>query len=61
MVSGVPTFSIDGKGQTARCRDWFVLHVKPRTEKKVVTYLQRYRCFAHLPVYVKVTKIQRRR
>ena len=61
MYSGVPTFSIDGKGPTAARRGWFVLHVKPRTEKKVVTYLKRYRCFAHLPIYVKVTKIQRRK
>ncbi len=61
MVSSVPTFSIDGKGSTAARRGWFVLHVKPRTEKKVVTYLKRYRCFAHLPIYVKVSKIQRRK
>jgi transcription antitermination factor NusG len=61
MASGVPTFPIDGKEPTATCRSWFVLHVKPRTEKKVVTYLKRYRCFAHLPVYVKVTKVQRRK
>ena len=61
MASGVPIFSIEDKGQTATRRSWFVLHVKPRTEKKVVTYLKRYRCFAHLPVYVKVTKVQRRK
>ena len=42
-------------------RDWFVLHVKPRTEKKVMTYLERYGYFRHLPVYVKVTKVQRRK
>ena len=61
MASGVPTFPIDGKEPTATRRSWFVLHVKPRTEKKVVTYLKRYRCFAHLPVYVKITKVQRRK
>ena len=61
MDSGVPTFSIDDKGPTAARRGWFVLHVKPRTEKKVVTYLKRYRCFAHLPSYVKITKVQRRK
>ena len=42
-------------------RDWFVLHVKPRTEKKVMQYLSRSRGFRHLPVYVKVTKVQRRK
>ena len=38
---------------TANPRDWYVLHVKPRTEKKVM--------FRHLPVYIKVTKVQRRK
>ena len=38
-----------------------MLHVKPRTEKKVMQYLQRYDCFRHLPVYIKVTKVQRRK
>lgn len=42
-------------------RDWFVLHVKPRTEKKVARYLASYRFFCHLPLYVKVTKVQRRK
>ena len=42
-------------------RDWFVLHVKPRTEKKVARYLHEYGYFCHLPLYVKVTKIQRRK
>ena len=42
-------------------RDWYVLHVKPRTEKKAVVYLKKYRFFSHLPVYVKVTKVQRRK
>ena len=42
-------------------RDWFVLHVKPRTEKKVMQYLSLSRGFRHLPVYVKVTKVQRRK
>ena len=40
---------------------WYVLHVKPRTEKKVMLYLGRYRCFRYLPVVVKVTKVQRRK
>ena len=42
-------------------RDWFGLHVKPRTEKKVAKYLVCYRFFCHLPLYVKVTKVQRRK
>ena len=42
-------------------RPWFVLHVKPRTEKKVMTYLERYNCFRHLPVWIKITKVQRRK
>lgn len=46
---------------TALKRDWYVLHVKPRTEKKVAKYLAEYRYFCHLPVYTKVTKVQRRK
>lgn len=42
-------------------RDWYVLHVKPRTEKKVAQYLDLYRFFCHLPLYAKVTKVQRRK
>ena len=42
-------------------RSLFVLHVKPRTEKKVMQYLERYGYYRHLPVYVKVTKVQRRK
>jgi len=42
-------------------RDWYVLHVKPRTEKKVVRFLEEYGYFRHLPVYVKITKVQRRK
>ena len=42
-------------------RTWYVLHVNPRTEKKVMIYLARYRCFRHLPILVKVTKVQRRK
>ena len=39
----------------------YVLHVKPRTEKKVMAYLERYRLIRYLPLYVKVTKVQRRK
>ena len=40
-------------------RIWYVLHVKPRTEKKVAWYLGRYKCFHHLPVRIVVHKVQR--
>lgn len=42
-------------------RDWYVLHVKPRTEKKVARIMAAYRYFCHLPLYVKITKVQRRK
>ena len=42
-------------------RMWYVLHVKPRAEKKVAQYLSIYRYFCHLPLYVRVTKVQRRK
>ena len=45
----------------AHLRQWFVLHVKPRTEKKAVVFLRIYKCFHHLPVYLKITKVQRRK
>ena len=38
-------------------RSWYVLHVKPRTEKRVMLYLERYRCFRYLPLLVKITKV----
>lgn len=42
-------------------RIWYVLHVKPRTEKKVFGYLAGMRVFRYLPLLKKVTKVQRRR
>ncbi len=42
-------------------RTWYVLHVKPRTEKKVNGFLAAIRVFHHLPLLRKVTKVQRRR
>ena len=42
-------------------RIWDVLHVKPRTEKKVVWHLGLCRSFRHLPVKVVVRKVQRRK
>lgn len=37
------------------------MHVKPRTEKKVARYLHEYGYFCHLPLYLKITKVQRRK
>ncbi len=42
-------------------RDWFVLHVKPRTEKKVIDYIRRFGYFGYLPLYTKVYRVQRRK
>ena len=56
-----PEIWASGDDAAARRRVWFVLHVKPRTEKKVVLFLRNYRCFYHLPVYIKITKVQRRK
>ena len=42
-------------------RDLYVLHVKPRTEKKTLAYLEKYGFYRYLPLYVKVTKVQRRK
>ena len=42
-------------------RTWYVLHVKPRTEKKVFDFLAGMRVFRYLPLLKKVTKVQRRR
>ena len=49
------------EGEKPAGRSWYVLHVKPRTEKKVMLYLARYRCFRYLPLFVKITKVQRRK
>ena len=38
-----------------------MLHVKPRAEKKVAGYLDSYGYFRHLPLYVKITRVQRRK
>ena len=61
MFPDLPISWSDGGERAANRRAWFVLHVKPRTEKKVVLFLRKYSCFYHLPLYVKVTKVQRRK
>ena len=50
-----------GGEEAAKRRAWFVLHVKPRTEKKAATFLRKFGCFCHLPLYLKITKEQRRK
>ena len=47
--------------KTWRVRTWYVLHVKPRTEKKVFDFLRVLGTFRYLPLYKKVTKVQRRK
>ena len=47
--------------KAAGLRRWLVLHVKPRTEKKVMRRLSGCRGFHYLPTYVKVTRVQRRK
>ena len=42
-------------------RTWFVLHVKPRTEKKVEAALVRNGLWHHLPLYRKERRVQRRK
>ena len=60
-MNELPSIWSGGDELAAKRRAWFVLHVKPRTEKKVVLFLRKYACFCHLPVYLKVTKVQRRK
>ena len=52
---------MDGEGGDLRRRTWYVLHVKPRTEKKVDDFLSCLRVFHYLPLVRKETKVQRRR
>ena len=47
--------------EAAGLRRWLVLHVKPRTEKKVMLRLSGCRGFHYLPTYVRVMKVQRRK
>ena len=42
-------------------RTWYVLHVKPRTEKRVDEFLSAVRVFHRLPLVKKETRVQRRR
>ena len=42
-------------------RTWYVLHVKPRTDKKIAALLTAYRYFAYCVTYLKIRKAQRRK
>ena len=42
-------------------RTWYVLHVKPRTEKKTDGFLAGLGVFHYVPLLRKVTKVQRRK
>ena len=42
-------------------RAWYVLHVKPRAEKKVNDFLAALRVFHYLPLLRKETRVQRRK
>ena len=45
---------------TERSR-WCVLHVKPRTEKKMAIFLSHDRLWHYLPLWTKVRRVQRRK
>ena len=57
----IPDIWKGGGDEVAKRRAWFVLHVKPRTEKKATLFLRKFGCFWHLPLYLKITKVQRRK
>ena len=47
--------------EAAHKSHWYVLHVKPRTEKVAYEWLGHYKALRHLPLYLKVRKVQRRK
>ena len=47
--------------ENIQSRTWYVLHVKPRTEKKVDECLSALRVFHYLPLLRKETRVQRRK
>ena len=44
-----------------RKRTWYVFRVKPNTEKKISKWFAFYKFLYHLPLYEKITKVQRRK
>ena len=59
-MTGITDNAMDEEAAAKR-RFWYVLHVKPRTEKKMMEFLRSYRCYRYLPLYLKITKVQRRK
>ena len=47
--------------QDLRRRTWYVLHVKPRTEKKTFERLRQLNVFRYLPLFTKSWRVQRRK
>ena len=60
-AAGAGTARSGGAESATPEREWLVLHVKPRTEKKVMAHLARTKGFHYLPTYVKTTRVQRRK
>ena len=47
--------------ETSMASAWCVLHVKPRTEKKMAERLRRCRVWHYLPLFTKIRRVQRRK
>ena len=60
MVDSLQAVSGESRA-TPRASVWYVLHVKPRTERKVMDRLARCGAWRHLPTFVKVRRVQRRK
>ena len=60
-AAGILAPSDGTEASERRPRTWYVLHVKPRTEKKVFEFLGPLGVFRHLPLREKVKKVQRRK
>ena len=61
FAGGIFVADMEDESEVVRRRIWYVLHVKPRTEKKVDEFLSALRVFHYLPLLKKVSKVQRRR
>ena len=57
----VPCPAAAVEDEPVRARRWCVLHVKPRTEKKMVAFLAHDCLWHYLPLLVKVRRVQRRK
>ncbi len=55
------TFQLDAEGAVATVSStWYIIRTKPRTEKKLLAYLQAWHAWNIFPSYEKVRKVQRR-